>query len=34
VPFVLAASPGDVTHGHELQEADVLAAVKELTGER
>jgi shikimate kinase/3-dehydroquinate synthase len=32
VPFVLAAAPGEVTHGHELREADVLAAVQELTG--
>ena len=32
VPFVLAPAPGAVTPGHELREADVLAAVKELTG--
>ncbi|MFL5827606.1 MAG: 3-dehydroquinate synthase family protein, partial [Thermoleophilaceae bacterium] len=30
VPFVLVQSPGDVTHGHELPDADVLAAIREL----
>ncbi|HEX8854287.1 MAG TPA: hypothetical protein VF752_01705, partial [Thermoleophilaceae bacterium] len=30
VPFVLVQSPGDVTHGHELPDAEVLGAIQEL----
>jgi shikimate kinase / 3-dehydroquinate synthase len=30
VPFVLVQSPGDVTYGHELPDAEVLAAIREL----
>ncbi|MEA2427359.1 MAG: shikimate kinase / 3-dehydroquinate synthase [Thermoleophilaceae bacterium] len=30
VPFVLVQAPGDVTHGHEVDEADVLAAIEEV----
>lgn len=30
VPFVLVAAPGDVTHGHRVDDAAVVAAVEEL----
>ena len=30
VPFVLVTSPGQVTHGHEVSDADLRAAVGEL----
>jgi shikimate kinase / 3-dehydroquinate synthase len=30
VPFVLVQAPGEVTHGHEVAEADLLAAVEEV----
>jgi shikimate kinase / 3-dehydroquinate synthase len=31
-PFVLVDAPGAVRHGHEVDDADLLAAVRELTG--
>jgi shikimate kinase/3-dehydroquinate synthase len=30
VPFVLVQAPGDVTHGHSVDDADLLAAVEEV----
>ncbi|MEA2468058.1 MAG: shikimate kinase / 3-dehydroquinate synthase [Thermoleophilaceae bacterium] len=30
VPFVLVQAPGDVTHGHSVSDADLLAAVQEV----
>lgn len=30
VPFVLVAAPGDVSHGHRVDDASVIAAVEEL----
>jgi shikimate kinase/3-dehydroquinate synthase len=30
VPFVLLEAPGEVTPGHELSDADVLAAIAEV----
>jgi shikimate kinase/3-dehydroquinate synthase len=30
VPFVLVEAPGDVTPGHEVVDADLLAAIEEL----
>ena len=30
VPFVLVQAPGEVTHGHDVDGADLLAAVEEV----
>jgi shikimate kinase / 3-dehydroquinate synthase len=30
VPFVLVQAPGEVTHGHEVSDADLLAAIEEV----
>jgi shikimate kinase/3-dehydroquinate synthase len=32
VPFVLVQAPGQVTHGHDVADADLLAAVEEVAG--
>jgi shikimate kinase/3-dehydroquinate synthase len=30
VPFVLVQAPGEVTHGHDVDGADLLAAIEEV----
>jgi shikimate kinase/3-dehydroquinate synthase len=30
VPFVLVQAPGEVTHGHEVDDAELLAAIEEV----